>query len=225
MNLKRLSEVIWNAYQEGNPRSDKQTFSQSDVEQMCKTAAANSFRQMYMFGQRVIPGKKIQALPDEPEYYFLSPLLAVKRFKLSEPDELGKRTADMKEFDLYRLPKNMHFTNIYMVNGKCGGQKTNVLTLLRNGEEKFYAGKPKYKFFVFGTVVGRGIETFNVPACVKELDVETTFDSDNTDVDITLDIASDVLNEVLKLLLGTDEATGEQQVAIREKLKEEDEIK
>lgn len=222
MILKTIGEVVWMFYSNGKPKSDKQDLGKEDIIQMCRMAAANNFRQQYLYGQKIIPGRKLQQLPEEAEYYFLSPLLSVRRFVLSSPDELGMRRVDMGEFDLYRLPKNNHFTNIYMVNGACTGQKTNQLTLVKNGEEKFYQ-KPKFNKYIFGVVVGRGINTYHVPPCVEKLDVETTYDSN--DVDITMDIAFDVAMEVLKLCIDVDEGTGDVQTKLREEMKKQEEIK
>lgn len=222
MRIKTLSEVIWKFYQNGTPKSDKQNLSEADILQMCKMGAANNFRQQYLFGQKVIPGKRILALPDEPEYYFVSPLLSIKRFKLSEPDAAGLRRVDMEDFDLYRMPKNAHFTNIYPVNSKCGGQDTGEATMIKNGEERFYS-KPKFKGFLFYTVTGRGLNTVNFPPCIEKVDVETTYDS--PEIDISLDVAYDVSTEVLSVVFKIEDATGEMQIKIREELKQKEDIK
>ena len=223
MILSSLSEFVWRYYQDGNPKANKQKLTQADVAQMCRVAAANNFRQLYLFGQKLIPGKKLVALPEEGDYYFTSPLLSVNRFELTDANEIGMRRANMKDFDLYRLPNNAHFENIYMVNFACAGLKTNKLTLLRNGEEAFYAGKPKYSFFIFGTVVGRGINTFNVPPCINKLDIETKYD--NEEADITMDVAFDVAVEVLRLSSEEDQLSGEDKLRLQEQLKKLEDIK
>lgn len=222
MTLETLSEFIWKFYQDGRPKADKQRLSQADIRQLARASAASSFRQLYMFGQRPAPGRKLPPPPDEKEYYFTSPLLSVKPFTLSEPDSQGMRRVDMGQYDLYRLPKNVHFENIYMVNGACGGYKTNVITLVANGEEKFYL-KPKFKGFVFASVVGRGLNTFNVPACVTKVLIETTYDGD--DIDITLDVAFEVALDVIRLTMQVEEFTGEEKIKLQEELKKREEIK
>lgn len=222
MKLSTLAEVIWKFYQDGKPKSDKQNLSQADILQMSKMSAANNFRQQYLFGQKVIPGKKILALPDEPEYYFVSPLLSVKRFTLSEPDAAGLRRIDMGDLDLYRMPKNAHLTNVYPVNNNCNGEDVGQATQIKNGEERFYS-KSKFKGNLFYTITNRGLNTINFPPCIDKADVETTYDND--DIDITLDIAYDVSTEVLSLIFKVEDATGEMQIKIREELKQKEDIK
>jgi len=223
MTLKNLAEVGWVLYQDGKPQANNQKLAEADIMQMCKMSAANNFRQQYLFGQKVIPGKNLLETTDDPEYYFVSPLLSIKRFALPETDNAqGMRRADMNEFDLYRLPKNAHFTGLYLVNNECGGQKVGNLTLVKNGEEKFYLWS-KFRSFIFGVVVGRGVNTFNVPPCVKNIDIETTYDSELSD--ISLDVCYDVLTEVLSMIFKIEDATGEMQIKMREELKKREDIK
>lgn len=222
MILNTLAEIIWNVYQDGRPNANEQKLNQSDIIQMCRTSASNNFRQQYLFGQKIIPGKKLIPVAEESEFYFVSPLLAVKRFPLTDADNQGMRRADMSTFDLYRLPKNAHIKNIYMVNNQCDGEKTREVNLVQNGEERFYL-KPKFKSFQFATIVGRGLNTYNVPPCVENIDVETTFDNDN--VDISMDIAFDVTSEVLGIIFRVEESTGEMQVKVREEIKKREELK
>jgi hypothetical protein len=223
MILSVLGEFIWKWYQNGMPDASEQRLEEADVRQMVRTSAANNFRQQYIFGQKLLPARRIQPPPEEHEYYFLSPLLAIKEFLLSDTNEIGMRRADMGAYDLYRLPKNAHFTNIYMVNFACGGLKKAELTLIQNGEEKFYVNKPKFKSIVFATVVGRGINTFNVPPCITKLHVETTYDTD--DADISLDIAFDVAQDVLSKAWQVGEVTGDDKVRLQEELKKREDIK
>ncbi len=223
MFLSTLSEVVWQFFQLGKPKADKQTLAQADVLQMCKMSAANNFRQQYLFGQKVIPGKNILEVTDDPEYYFISPLLAIKRFELPETNNpQGMRRVDMGQFDLFRLPKNAHFTNLYLVNEACGGQKVGNLTLVKNGESKFYTSA-KFRSFIFGEVVGRGINTYNVPPCVKNIDIETTYESE--DSDISLDIAFEVSKEVLSQIFNIEQVTGETQLQLMEELKKREGVK
>lgn len=223
MTLDILSEFVWNWYQNGMPDATRQFLEEDDIQQMVRMSAANNFRQQYIFGQKILPARRIQPPPDEHEYYFLSPLLKVIRFKLSDADELAMRRADMGKYDLYRLPKNAHFTNIYMVNFACAGLKKAELTLVPNGQEKFYAGKPKFASIVFGSIVGRGINTFNVPPCISSLDVETTYDDDSAD--ISLDICFDVAVDVLRNAWQVGEVTGEDKIRLQEELKKREDIK
>lgn len=223
MLLKTVSEIIWNLVQDGKPQADNQKLSEADISQMVRQSAASKFRQQYMSSQVVVAGKKLSFTNAEPEYYFSSPLLSIKRFNLTEANTVGMRIADMSAFDLYRLPANSHFTNIYPVNNECGGQEVGTVTLVKNGEEKFYAGKEKFRKYLFAAVVGRTLKTYNLPPCVKAIDVETSFDSD--DIDISLDVAYEVTNEVVSIIFKTEDATGDMQLKAKEEMKKREDIK
>lgn len=222
MRLKQISEILYNFYSDGRPDASDQHLDEADIIQMCRMSAAANFRRQYSSSQVMVSGRKVSFSNADSEYYFSSPLLSIKRFLISEPDYNGMRVADMNEFDLYRLPKNTHFSNIYLVNNECGGQKFGNITLVSNGEEKFYL-KPKFKGYLFASVVGRTLRTYNVPPCVKKIDVETTYDSD--EIDITLDVAFDVSSEVLGLIFKTSDETGEMQIKLREEVKKMEDAK
>lgn len=226
MKLDTLANIVWGFYSNGNPDADIQDdrIDEATIMQMCKMSAANNIRQQYLYGQRIVPGRRlVQAPPQEREDYFVSPLLSIEDFELTDADEMGMRRADMGEFDLYRLPENNHFENIYMTNGACGGLRTNKITLVRNGEEKFYAGKRYFKSFVFASVVGRGLNTFNVPPCVTSITVETTYDK--PDADISLDIAFDTATEVLARVNGQEELSGQDKIILQQALQKREDIK
>jgi hypothetical protein len=190
MILKTVAEVVWRFYQDGRASSTSQTLREADIIQYCRAAYGNINRQIYYASKKINDGD---------ESYFYSPTLDVKRFTLSEPNAVGMRRADMSEFDLYRLPHNKHIPNIYPVGQACGTEDVGQITLLDNpGEENFYLGT-EYEGFMFGVIKGRGINTYHVPPCIKEIDIEATYDNDN--VDVPLDIAFDVSNQVLGVAL------------------------
>lgn len=223
MLLRTVAEVTWKFFQDGRPKADKQTLSEADITQMVRMTAAAKFRQQYMSSQVVVNGRKLSFTNAEPEYYFSSPLLSIKRFGLTDANAVGMRVADMSAFDLYRLPSNSHFTNIYPVNNECSGQEVGIVTLVKNGEEKFYAGKPKFRKYLFAAVAGRTLKTFNLPPCVKSIDVESSFDSD--EIDISLDVAHEVSSEVLSEIFKVEEITGEVKIKLMEAMKKLEEIK
>lgn len=190
MLLSQLSEVTWQFFSDGRPKSTNRTFGKSDVKQFLKLAISELFRIRYYNNKKYA---------DENDYYFIAPLLAIQKFSLPEPNELGLRRADMSAFDLYRLPHDMHITNIYPVG--CSGADANSIPLVEPGEEYFYT-KSKYKFFKFGVVKGRGINTYNIPPCANAIEVEAAYDSPDLDPDITMDVAFEAANEVLGKMLG-----------------------
>ena len=222
MKLSQISEVCWKLYSDGKPAANDQKLSKADITQMVKTSAANNFRQQYLSTQVVVSGRKLSFTNADPEYYFSSPLLAIKRFQLSDTDSTGMRIADMSEFDLYRLPKNSHFTNIYPVNNNCNGQQIGTITLVQNGEEKFYKGS-EFANYLYASVVGRTLHIYHVPPCVQSVDVETSYD--NPDIDITLDVCYDISNEVLGIIFRVSEANEEMKIKLQEMLQKLEAIK
>jgi len=218
MRLIELSETVWKIFQSGRAKVEKQTFHQADVQQMLKMSVANSFREMYY-------ASKKENRYNEPDYFFSSPLLDVKRFPLPEANIVGMRRADMAEFDLYRLPRNSHFTNVYPVAGKsgCGNGEVGEITQVAPGEENFYATDPDYAEFQFYVVKGRGLNTYGIPPCIEAVDVEATYESD--EIDISLDIAFSSASVVLARLLQTNDATGETQKQLKHELEKREGFK
>jgi hypothetical protein len=191
MKVKQLTEVLWQIYSDGRPKSTFQRLAKEDVGQMAQLAYGNLIRKRYY------ESKQLNEF-GEPDYSFTSPILDVKEFDLSDPNTAGMRRADMKEFDLVRLPNNGHITNIFPIGGSCGSEELGKISLIKNGEERFYS-KPKFNgVLLFCSVVGRGLNCFNLPHCVKKLGVETTYNSD--DIDITLDIGYEVALNVFAIL-------------------------
>lgn len=193
MKLKILREIVWRLYQNGKAQANNQNLIKADIEQKVKLLFADAMRQRYYESRKL----------DEfgrADYSFSSPILQIKRFKLSDANEQGSfRRCDMGDFDLYRLPANSHFTNIYPV-GNCGTDEVGEITQVSPGEENFYINDPDLKQFIFYVVKGRGINFYNTPLCVKEMDIETTYDI-TEDVDIDMSIASAIVDQILNVAL------------------------
>jgi len=217
MRLNELSETIWAAYQSGSPDVKKQTFHQQDIAQMVKMAAGNAFRELYY-------ASKQESGYREPDYFFSSPLLQVKRYELPEPNIIGLRRADMSADDLYRLPRNSHFVNVYPYSEKsCGNEEVGEITQVAPGEENFYINDPNFKWVKFYVVKGRGLNTYNIPICVTHIEVEATFDDE--EADISLDVAWTVASSVLARVLQTNDATGETQKRLKRELEKKEGLK
>lgn len=190
-----LSDITWQFYYEGRARATSRNFSQQDVNQFLKLAVAEVLRLLYYSSKRNKDGNA---------FYFISPLLAIKNFKLEEADMIGKRRADMSAFDLYRVPHDAHIVSIYPIGCNDKGDYKSI-SLVEAGEEYFYAGNSKFKRFRFGVVKGRGIDTYNLPTCVQSVDIEASFDSPDMDPDISSDVAYEAANLVLGKMLGMPE--------------------
>ena len=194
MILKSIIELSWRMYQNGKAQANKQNLLKQDIQQKIKTLIADLLRQRWYESMQLDEFR-------QPDYSFSSPLLNIKRFDLGEPDWTGKRRADMSAWDLYRLPKNSHFTNVYPVADGCGNEEVGEITQVSPGEENFYINDPDMSFLKFYVVKGRGINAYNVPPCVKHLDIEATYEiGDDTDIDMSL--ASVVIDQLLGVSLG-----------------------
>jgi hypothetical protein len=194
MILKHIEETVWRMYQAGKAQANTQLLLKQDIGQKVKVLFSDAMRQRYY------ESKKMDEF-NQPDYAFVSPILNTKRFKLSDADYKGKRRADMGEFDLYRLPKNSHFTNVYPVAEGCGNDEVGEITQVAPGEENFYINNADLHFLKFYVVKGRGIDTYHIPPCVTALDIETTYDiGDDTDIDMS--IASQIIDQILGVALG-----------------------
>lgn len=188
MIITQLSEIVWRFYQDGRAASTAQSFTEADILQMCKLAYSDMMRQLYYASKK---------LNDGDEYYFYSGILSVKRFKLSDANMKGMRRADMSGVEIYRLPKNSNFTTVYAVG--CSDNDGEALTQVQPGEEVFYEGNSEFSLFKFYVPKGQGINTYNLPPCVKALDVETTFDDPK--MEVSLDIGYNIAQQILGVTL------------------------
>jgi hypothetical protein len=197
MLLSTLAETVWQIYNEGRPKASVRNFSQKDVQQYIKLAVAEVFRILYYNSKRNRDGNA---------FYFISPLLSIQPFTLTDANQIGMRRADMAGYDMFRMPHDAHIVSMYPIGCGDGGDYKSI-SLVEAGEEYFYAGNPKFSFFKFGVVKGTGINTYNLPPCVKSLDVEASFDMPKLDPDISMDVAFDASSLVLGKMLGLPEYT------------------
>lgn len=187
MYLAQLSEVIFTFYSNGKVEATDQELQQEDITQFTKMAFGNIMRRLYYAEKK---NQKVN------ESFFVNTILSSQTFDLSDPNQNGMRSADMSAFDLYRLPENAHIVNVYPIG--CGSEQGMALSQVAAGEEYFYL-QPQYKFFKFYKIKGRSLSTYNLPQCVKQIEVESTFDSN--EVDVSFDICYDVAQEVLGVSL------------------------
>jgi hypothetical protein len=195
MLLSELSETIWQVYSDGRPRSTSRNFNQDDVRQFLKLSIAEVLRLLYFSSKRN---------KDGDAFYFISPLLSIQKFTLGEPNLIGKRRADMSDFDLFRMPHDAHIVSIYPVGCNTQGDFKSI-SLVEAGEEYFYAGNSKFKKYQFGVVKGRGVDTYNLPPCIKFLDIEASFNSNDLDPDVSLDVAYEAGSLTLGKMIGVPE--------------------
>lgn len=196
MILAEIIELTWRMYQNGKAYANSQNILKADIQQKAKLLFSDAMRQRYYESMAADQYR-------QPDYSFSSPVLSIKRFALGDSDMQGKRRADMGEFDLYRLPKNSHFTNVYPIAGEggCGSQEVGEITQVRPGEENFYINDPNLQDILFYVVKGRGIDGYHIPSCIKYLDIESTYDV-GEDVDVDMSIGSIICDQILGVSLG-----------------------
>src|SRR6202012_3324004 len=191
MLLSKLTSINFQVYNEGRAKATTRTFDEQDIREFLIMAVNEIWRILYYASKRNKDG--------EP-FYFVSPTLSIQSFALGKANEIGMRRADMGKYDILQLPHDLHIVNIYPVG--CGGTESKSIYLAEASEERFYIGKPKFKSFKFARVLGRGLNTYNLPACVQSLDVESTFAGADVDPDISIDVAYDASNVVLGRFIG-----------------------
>lgn len=191
MTLKNLSEVVWRFYQNGRASANNQNLRQADIDQMCRMSFGILLRKRYFEGKAENEGTDIQAGS-----------LDLKEFDLSEPNRVGMRSAVMQD-ELLRMPKNSDITNVYPVTGEdCGESVNGEITQVMPGEENFYLGE-EFSDFQFFVQKGKNINTYNLPPCIKKIQVERIYVSD--DVDVPLDMAYEISLSILGLTLNIKE--------------------
>lgn len=193
MVIKQLAEVTFKFANAGRPKVTAQSIDKASITQMVMLTLGNILRQRYY------ESKKLSDF-GQADYSAISPMLGTIEFKLSDPNTIGMRRADMSQYDLYRLPNDAHIVNIYPVAGSCGSEEIGTISLVEPGEERFYLTS-EFSFFKFGVVKGRGINLYHLPLCMDSVGVETTYNSDNVDVSFEIgeEIALHILGTVLKI--------------------------
>jgi len=195
MLLSVLEDLNWQVYNDGRAKATNRSFDRRDIRQFLILAVNEVWRILYASSRRN---------KDGVPFYFVSPTLSIQPFTLGDSNLIGMRRADMSEMELFRMPHDMHFISIYPKGCNDGGDYKSI-SLVDPGEEYFYAGNPQFKSFRFARVMGRGLNTYNLPPCVTGLDVEATFHSDAIDPEISSDVAYDASNIVLGRFVGIPE--------------------
>jgi hypothetical protein len=216
MLLNQITEVAWRFYQNGKALADKQDLTKADIKQELKMLIATEIRTQYIQSKQLSDFERY-------DYTFVSPLLSVKRFTLTDPlDITGKRSVSLGNLDLLRLPHNAHLTNVYPFAENCAGtDMVGDITQVNLGEENFYINNPDLSFVPFMVLKGRTIDVYNLPSCVKALDIETTYDLDDK-MDFPLEIASNAVQTMIGFL--TKNKYQADQIAMQQELKKEAEL-
>lgn len=190
MKIKSLVEVVWKYYDNGRPSATNRTLREADIRQMVLMETAYQLK-MSFFDSR--------NNQDDNKTDFIGGILSTKIYDLSEPDTLGKRVA-VYDDEVMRLPKNIDIPNIKMVGEGCTQPVSGEVTQVQPGEENFYIYNPDLSSFIFYVQKGNKYETYHIPPCVKQIEVERIYTYEN--IDIPLDISNAVAAKVLDISLG-----------------------
>jgi len=194
MILKSVIELCWRLYQNGRAYANNQYVLKEDMEQKAKLLFSDALRQRYY------ESKKLDEF-GRPDFSFVSPLLEIKRFELKDVEDYNHRRCDMSGIQMYRMPGNSHITNVYPV-GSCTNDELGEITQVNPGEENFYANDPDFSGVMFWVIKGKGVNVYNIPPCIKSLDIEATYDGPSDQVEIDSAMASVIVDQILNVSLG-----------------------
>jgi len=189
MKLKQISEVGWQLYDGGRPTATNQTLEQDDFQQLVYLQLADQAKMRFYESRKMGDGEKTD---------FIAPLLTSKKYPIEDADYQGRRSAVYNE-EVIRLPRNSDVTNVYLVADNCTETVNGSLTQVQPGEENFYVNDPDMKSYLFFVQKGKRIDTYNVPPCVKQIEVERAFMED--ELDVPLDVAYNMLVQILGVTL------------------------
>ena len=192
MLISTLVDIIFRTYQSGRPKSTERTFLKQDIQQHVIISLGKNLMLAYY-------DSRGQDEYLEADYSSYSRLLSTMLFDLGDADFVCKRSADLGSYQFFNIPKNKNITNIYPVGEACGGRAVGEITQVAPSEENFYL-RPDYKDYLFFVLKGNNIDTYNVPACIKKIKVEATFNVG--DIDISTSIAFEIANYVLGMVIG-----------------------
>lgn len=186
MKLDKLAEICWQLYENGSPSATNQTLEQDDFQELVFMEASYQLKMSMYQSRKDNDGNKTDVIAG---------LLSSKQFPLTEANYQGKRTATYSD-EVMRLPRNSDVTNVYMVASNCEGTVNGEITQVQPGEENFYINDPQMKFYKFFVQKGKNIDTYNVPPCVENIEVERIYTFK------TLDIPLDMAYEITVNLFG-----------------------
>lgn len=189
MELKQLSEIVFNFYNVGRPSSTSKTFSKKDIEQFCKMGYGSTLRQRYYEDKKMDDGGTLDMIAGS---------LDIKEYPLGDVNVIGMRRAKITD-EVVRMPRNSDVVNVYpMGEGDCMEDIGESLSQVQPGEENFYL-TPEMAFFMFFVQKGKNVDTYHLPPCVTKVQVERIYISD--DLDIPLDMAYEIALSVLGVTL------------------------
>jgi len=189
MKVEQLAEVIWQLFDGGRPSATNQTLEREDMEQLVFMESASALKMRFYESRKLDEGEKTD---------FMGGMLGVRRYPLGETNIKGRRQAIYNE-EVMRLPRNSDVTNVYPVASNCTQSIGNTITQVQPAEENFYINDTDLRFFMFFVQKGNSIDTYNIPSCIEEIEVERIYTTN--DLEIPLDIAYDVAITILGITL------------------------
>lgn len=188
MKVSKLSEVIYNFYYAGRPKSTGKTLDKTDMLEMTVMAYAGILKTRF---------QQYKSATGNEDYSIVSPLLSEREITLADGRYDNIKRADMPNMELFRLPFNAHIRGVSPVSEGCADSPPiDNITQVDPAEEYFYRNDTAFSFFV---IKGTGIDIYNLPFCVKKVIVEAMYA--DGDSDLSPDIAFEVGNTVLGISL------------------------
>ena len=190
--LGHIAALLQEMYDGGRVKSTNQTFGQRDMLEYVKLGYANVMRNLWLTLNK---GKTTD------EYYFFTGLLVPKEFEVSEAKSGNVRIADMSGVSVIRMPKNNHLFEVLPVGSDCA-EGGDAIPMVQPAEAKFYRSG-EYADITFFEPRSNKLFIYNLPACVKKVEVTSLYDDEESD--IPADIAFDVIKSILKDIFGIKE--------------------
>lgn len=185
MNLETISYIIEDLYYNGVVKSNSRQLTRNTILEYCKLGYANVMRNLWFTFKKQGFGN---------EQYFFTGSLTRKIFDLGEVDKNGRRCVDISNYPIIRLPKNMHIFSVRPINEINCNSDLEIATQVMPGEVNFYTNDT-FNGYSFFCLVGNSIDCYNIPDCIKKVEVEAVWD--NSNADIPNDIAADVIKYIL----------------------------
>lgn len=186
MTLEKLSYLLESFFYNGVVKSDSRQLNRFDLLEYAKIAYATVMRNLWF---------QLKKTANSNETYFLTGSLARKEFELKSVG--NKKSIDLSKTPVIYLPENKHIFSINPINeAECS---IGIITLVQPAESRFYKDDADFSTFAFCEPIGNYIDFYNLPECVKKIELEAVFD--DIKAEIPNDIAADIVKYMLKDML------------------------
>lgn len=187
IKLSWVAEIILQIYYTGRPKADKKLRIEY-FEQLVKMANASIMRKIYF------------DLRDKGEVFdYFGFQLEQKEFTLPDKDRRGRRVLIFDDNEgVLRLPKGLGIFDIFPVTDDPS--VPTKIHYVGAGTNELWSG-PDFDDLMKYENRGKKITFYNVPDCVKTVEVDGIFN--DVDLEVPFDVVIDIINIVLVETLKT----------------------